>query len=123
MIKKAKISQNRPDYAETQKLLPAAFVRSTHLRERERERERETERDRERQRETETETETDRQTDRQRQRQRDRDRETDIEIETETNRDRDREVISPQCPLLGHYIAGSSHTRYVGCLHNESVAR
>lgn len=38
MIKKAKISQNRPDYAETQKLLPAAFVRSTHPR-RERERE------------------------------------------------------------------------------------
>ena len=30
MIIEAVISQNHPDYAETQKLLPAAFVRSTH---------------------------------------------------------------------------------------------
>ena len=81
MIKKAKISQNRPDYAETQKLLPAAFVRSTHLRERERERER----DRERQRETETETETDRETEIQRYR--------DRETETETDRLTDRQTV------------------------------
>lgn len=30
MITEAVISRNHPDYAETQKLLPAAFVRSTH---------------------------------------------------------------------------------------------
>ena len=60
---------------QTQKLLPAAFVRSTHLRERERERERqrETERDRDRDRDRQR----DRDTEIQRQRDRDRDRQTD----------------------------------------------
>ena len=75
MIKKATITQNRPDYAETPKLLPAAFVRSTHSpRERERERERE--------------RQTDRQTDREDRRQHRMELIDDCGAQTLNNRDR-----------------------------------